>query len=174
MAVALHENPKLDFVYSDEDKLTEDGKKRHMPFFKPDWSPDTFMSLMYTNHLGVYRTELVRKVGGLRTKYNGTQDYDFTLRFMEHSSNDRVGHIPKVLYYWREREESIASNPEAKPYALEVMRQMKEEMLERRGIDAEAEYVPDMFQYRIVYHAPQNVLTSIIIVFLHRCYIFLM
>lgn len=163
MAVVLHENPQLDFVYSDEDKLTEDGQKRHMPFFKPDWSPDTFMSLMYTNHLGVYRTELVRKVGGLRTKYNGTQDYDFTLRFMEHSSNDRVGHIPKVLYYWREREESIASNPEAKPYALEVMRQMKEEMLERRGIDAEAEYVPDMFQYRIVYHAPQNVLTSIII-----------
>lgn len=163
MAVAINKDPELDFIYSDEDKLSEDGTKRHMPFFKPDWSPDTFMSLMYTNHLGVYRADIVKQVGGLRTQYNGTQDYDFTFRFMEHSSNERVGHIPKVLYYWRERGESIASNPEAKPYALEVMRQMKEEMLARRGIDAEVEYVPDMYQYRVVYHAPKDALTSIII-----------
>lgn len=163
VAAALSKNPQLDFIYSDEDKLAEDGSERHLPFFKPDWSPDAFLSQMYTNHLGIYRTELVRKTGGLRSKYDGTQDYDFTLRFLELSSNDRVGHIPKILYHWREREGSIASNPEAKPYALEVMRQMKEEMLARRGIDASVEYVPDLFQYRIVYHAPQDVLTSIII-----------
>lgn len=150
-AKKLNEDSSLDFIYSDEDKLSEDGKKRHSPFFKPDWSPDTFMSLMYTNHLAVYRTSLIRKTGGLRTEFNGTQDYDFTLRFMELSDNHKVGHIQKVLYHWREREESIASNPEAKPYALEAMKHAKEEALERRGLKGKVEYVGDMYQYRVVY-----------------------
>ena len=48
IAKKLNEDHTLDFIYSDEDKLSEDGTKRRNPFFKPDWSPDTFMSLMYT------------------------------------------------------------------------------------------------------------------------------
>lgn len=162
-AKKLNENSELDFIYSDEDKLSEDGTKRHSPFFKPDWSPDTFMSLMYTNHLAVYRTSLVRKTGGLRTEFNGTQDYDFTLRFMELSDNRRVGHIQKVLYYWRERGESIASNPEAKPYALEAMKRAKEEALNRRGLKGRIEYVGDMYQYRVVYENEKQEKVSIII-----------
>lgn len=159
----LNDNKELDFIYSDEDKLSEDGKRRHSPFFKPDWSPDTFMSLMYTNHLAIYRTELVKKVGGLRSEFNGTQDYDFTLRFMEQSDNKRVGHIPKVLYYWRERGESIASNPEAKPYVFEAIKKAKEEALERRGLKGTIEYVGDMYQYRVVYENIDNDKVSIII-----------
>ena len=159
----LNQNRELDFIYSDEDKLSEDGKTRHMPFFKPDWSPDTFMSLMYTNHLALYRRSVVEKTGGLRSEFNGTQDYDFTLRFMEFSDNKRVGHIPKVLYHWRERAESIASNPEAKPYALEAMKRAKEECLKRRGLTGFAEFVDDMYQYRVVYTNPDNPLVSIVI-----------
>ena len=162
-AKKLNENNELDFIYSDEDKLSEDGTKRHYPFFKPDWSPDTFMSLMYTNHLAVYRSSLVRQTGGLRTEFNGTQDYDFTLRFMELSDNHRVGHIQKVLYYWRERGESIASNPEAKPYALEAMKRAKEEALNRRGLKGKVEYVGDMYQYRVIYENEQQEKVSIII-----------
>lgn len=162
-AMKLNENQELDFIYSDEDKLSEDGKHRHSPFFKPDWSPDTFMSLMYTNHLAVYRTELVKKVGGLRSEFNGTQDYDFTLRFMELSDNKRVGHIPKILYYWRERGESIASSPEAKPYVFEAIKKAKEEALVRRGLKGTIEYVGDMYQYRVVYENVDNDKVSIII-----------
>lgn len=162
-AKKLNENSELDFIYSDEDKLSEDGTKRHSPFFKPDWSPDTFMSLMYTNHLAVYRTSIVRQTGGLRTEFNGTQDYDFTLRFMELSDNHKVGHIQKVLYYWRERGESIASNAEAKPYALEAMKRAKEEALSRRGLKGHIEYVGDMYQYRVVYENEKQEKVSIII-----------
>lgn len=162
-AKKLNENRGLDFIYSDEDKLSEDGIRRHSPFFKPDWSPDTFMSLMYTNHLAVYRTSLVRKTGGLRTEFNGTQDYDFTLRFMELSENHKVGHIQKVLYYWRERGESIASNPEAKPYALEAMKRAKEDALNRRGLKGRVEYVGDMYQYRVIYENEKQEKVSIII-----------
>lgn len=163
VAKALNENWDLDFIYSDEDKLTENGTRRHTPFFKPDWSPDTFMSLMYTNHLGVYRKSIAEKVNGLRSEMNGAQDYDFTLRFMEHSDNERVGHIDKVLYHWRERGESAASNPEAKPYALEAAKRAKEEALLRRNYKGHLEYVDDVYQYRIVYEAPEDAMVSIII-----------
>ena len=163
MAKKLNENQNYDFIYSDEDKISEDGSIRHSPFFKPDWSPDTFWSIMYTNHLAMYRAELVKKTGGLRTVYNGAQDYDFTLRFMELSDNRKVGHIPKVLYHWRERKESIASTMEAKPYALTAMKNLKKEALKRRGIRANVEFVNDTYQYRISYEPTQQPLVSIVI-----------
>ena len=159
----LEVKPELDFIYSDEDKLTEDGAKRHSPFFKPDWSPDTFMCLMYTNHLAAYRRSKVLETGLLKSEYDGTQDYDVTLRFMEHTSNDRVGHVPKVLYHWRERAGSIAVDMKAKPYAVEAMRRMKEDMLKRRGIDGRVSFINDISQYRVVYDAPKDAFVSVII-----------
>lgn len=161
MAVKLNENNKYDFIYSDEDKLTADGKKRHSPFFKPDWSPDTFMSLMYTCHFSMYRKSIVDDIGGLTIGLEGAQDYDFTLRFTEKAKY--IGHIPKLLYHWREREESIASNPESKPYALEAVKKSKEAALLRRGLEGTVEYVKDMYQYRVVYKNKLVPLTSIII-----------
>ena len=80
VAKKLNEEPELDFIYSDEDKIDEGGGNRHFPHFKPEWSPDTLMSFMYTSHLGVYRTSLVREVGMLREGLEGAQDYDLTLR----------------------------------------------------------------------------------------------
>ncbi len=79
---ALFENAKLinlhpdaDFIYSDEDKIDTNGK-RFNPFFKPDWSPEYFYSCMYTCHLGVYRTSIIQEIGGFRSEYDGSQDYD--------------------------------------------------------------------------------------------------
>lgn len=162
-AKKLNENSRLDFIYSDEDKLTEDSLIRHMPFFKPDWSPDLFLNMMYTNHLAAYRTSVVKQTGGLRTAYNGGQDYDFTLRFMEYSNNSRVGHIPKILYHWRERKESIAFAMASKNYAAEATRNAKEDYIRRNGIKAHTEYITGLSQYRIVYEVVNNPLVSIII-----------
>lgn len=162
-AKKLNENPELDFLYSDDNKITEDGKIRHQPFFKPDWSPDLFLNMMYTNHLAAYRTSIVKEVGGLRTAYNGSQDYDFTLRFMEKSHNSRVGHIPKVLYHWRERKESVAFAINSKNYASEAARYAKEDYIRRNGLDAHLEYIDGMSQYRIVYHVTDQPLVSIVI-----------
>jgi len=162
-AKKLNENNELDFIYSDEDKITEDGKIRHMPFFKPDWSPDLFLNMMYTNHLAAYRASIAKQTGGLRTAYNGSQDYDFTLRFMELSDNSRVGHISKVLYHWRERKESVAFAMTSKNYASEAARYAKEDYIRRNNIDAYLEYITGMSQYRIVYNVQDNPLVSIII-----------
>lgn len=174
-AKKLNENPELDFIYSDDNKITEDGKIRHQPFFKPDWSPDLFLNMMYTNHLAAYRTSIVKEVGGLRTAYNGSQDYDFTLRFMEKSRNSRVGHVPKVLYHWRERKESVAFAINSKNYASEAARYAKEDYIRRNGLKAHMEYIDGMSQYRIVYEVVDDPLVSIVIPskdhpnILHQC-----
>jgi len=161
IAKKLNENKELDFIYSDEDKINENGKNRHSPFFKPDWSPDTFLSLMYTSHLGVYRKTIVDEIGGLRIGLEGAQDYDFTLRFVQ--KTDKIAHIPKILYHWRERPESIASNPEAKPYALESIVKLKEEYLKGNNLKGKVEYDKSVYQYRIVYEDINHSLISIII-----------
>lgn len=157
----LNKDKSLDFIYSDEDKLTEDSKKRHFPHFKPDWSPDTFMSHMYTSHLSVYRRSIVNEIGGLRVGFEGSQDYDFTMRFVE--KTNRIGHIPKVLYYWRQRPESTSSDLSSKPYVMEAMLKLKTETLERRGLKGDIIYVPDVRQYRVIYDIADNGMVSIII-----------
>lgn len=161
MALKLNENPKYDFIYSDEDKISEDGKLRHMPHFKPDWSPDTLMSHMYTCHFGLYRKSIALSIGGIRVGYEGAQDYDFTLRFTE--KTDRIGHIPKILYHWRERAESTAINPGSKPYIYEASRKSKQDAIDRRGLKAEIEFIDQIYQYRVNYINNENPLVSIII-----------
>lgn len=158
---ALNSNSKLDFIYSDEDKIDEKGRKRHTPHFKPDWSPDTLMSHMYTCHFGVYRRTIAEQIGGFRVGYEGCQDYDFTLRFTE--VTDKIAHIPKVLYHWRERKESTSASPEAKPYILEAAKKCKEDAIRRRGLNAKIDYVKEIYQFRIKYLPVDDPLVSIII-----------
>ena len=157
----LNLDNSLDFIYSDEDKLSEDGKRRHQPHFKPDWSPDTMMSLMYTCHLGVYRKSIGDAIGWLREGFEGAQDYDFTLRFTERT--EKIGHIAKILYHWRERAESTAINPEAKEYVKDATKKAKEEALQRRGVSGEVEWVDEIYQYRVNYIPPKDTFVSVII-----------
>ncbi len=157
----LNQDKSLDFIYSDEDKLSEDGKHRHQPHFKPDWSPDTMMSLMYTCHLGVYRKRIGDELEWLRTGFEGAQDYDFTLRFTEKTKN--IGHVTKVLYHWRERKESTAINPEAKDYVVDATKKVKTEALQRRGYEAQLEWVDNIYQFRVNYKPVGNPKISVII-----------
>ncbi|MEA5541439.1 glycosyltransferase family 2 protein [Limnoraphis robusta Tam1] len=126
----LNQHPEADMIYSDEDKLNEEGELAS-PFFKPDWCPDSFLSRMYTCHLGVYRRELVNQVGNFRVGYEGSQDYDLVLRFTE--KTDHIFHIPKVLYHWRIHSESAASGTEAKPYAYQAAVKALQDAIDRRG-----------------------------------------
>lgn len=93
-------HPDVDVIYTDEDKIDGLGR-RHDPHFKTDWNEDLFLSQNMVAHLGVYRTSLVRAVGGFRAGFEGSQDYDFTLRVLRHTSAERIRHIPFVLYHWR-------------------------------------------------------------------------
>ena len=163
IAKKLNENPEYDFVYSDEDKISEDGKVRRDPFFKPDWSPETFMSYMYTCHLAVYRKSLMDELGGIRVGFEGSQDYDFVLRLME--KTNKIGHVPKILYHWRMRKESTANALTAKPYIMESTYKAKAEALERRGLKGDITQIPEIGQFRVTYHPQGEPLVSIVIPF---------
>jgi glycosyltransferase involved in cell wall biosynthesis len=129
VAAKLGAEPDLDLVYSDEDKIDERGR-RVEPFFKPEWSPDLLLSMNYVSHLTVVRRTLLDAVGGLRTGFEGSQDYDLVLRLVERTQ--RIGHVPRVLYHWRKVPGSTAVVPEAKPYALDSASRALEEALARR------------------------------------------
>ncbi|MBQ6127984.1 glycosyltransferase [Candidatus Saccharibacteria bacterium] len=156
----LNRNKKLDMIYSDEDKIDEEGK-RSQPNFKPDFSPDTLMSLNYISHLCVLRRSLVKKVGGFRTGYEGAQDYDLYLRIVEKTS--QISHIPKVLYHWRISETSTASGIGKKNYALERGKRALEDALKRRGISGKVHYAKNCPYYCVEYTAKNNPKVSIII-----------
>lgn len=127
-AKLINQHPEADFIYSDEDKIDTRNAAKD-PFFKPDWSPDYFHACMYTCHLGVYRTQLLRKIGGFRGKYDGAQDYDLVLRVVEKTQH--IFHIPKILYHWRVIPSSAASGSGAKPWAYIAAQRALQSMLGR-------------------------------------------
>ena len=88
-----------DLIYSDEDKITQNGAIHTDPHFKPDFCPDNLRSGNYFCHLMVIRKTLIQQAGGFRTAFNGSQDHDLALRCIE--LTDKVEHIPYVLYHWR-------------------------------------------------------------------------
>jgi glycosyltransferase involved in cell wall biosynthesis len=135
VALALNENQELQLLYSDEDKLDAQSR-RSDPYFKSDWNPELLLAQNFISHLGVYRTDLVRRVGGFRIGFEGSQDYDLTLRCIEQIRPEQIEHLPRVLYHWRMANESTASYTRAKPYAQEAARRAVQEHLDRTGIAA--------------------------------------
>jgi O-antigen biosynthesis protein len=137
----LNQHPEADMIYSDEDKRSLSGQRTD-PYFKPDWSPDTFLSRMYVCHLGTYRRSIFEQIGGFRLGLEGSQDYDLVLRFTEQTNN--IFHIPKILYHWRIIESSVTSGAEAKPYAYEAAIRALSEALIRRGEPGRVEMSKDI------------------------------
>ena len=116
VASALNKNKNLGIIYSDEDKIDEKGN-RFDPYFKTDWNKELFYGQNMINHLGVYNHSLVKKIGGFREGYEGSQDYDLALRCIEHLKPDQIYHIPHVLYHWRAINGSTAITVSNKSYA---------------------------------------------------------
>jgi glycosyltransferase involved in cell wall biosynthesis len=131
---ALCAHPDADYAYSDEDKIDREGR-RSAPFFKPDWSPERFRTQMYTCHVSVLRRSLAVEVGGFRSEFEGSQDWDLVLRVTERARD--VVHVPHVLYHWRLLDTSTAAGGEAaKPYAYKAGTRALQRHCERIGFPA--------------------------------------
>lgn len=156
----LNDFPDCDMIYSDEDKITIDGK-RYEPFFKPDWSPEYLESCMYTAHFACYRKTIVDQIGGFRSEFNGAQDYDFVLRFTEVAT--KVAHIPKVLYHWRAIPGSTAQSMDEKSYVIGAAVKALEARLQREGVDGRV--VPNRYNgcFDVIRDPPCEPLVSIVI-----------
>jgi len=157
----LNEHPEADMIYSDEDKI-DANERRLGPYFKPEWSPDLFLSHMYTCHFSVYRKEIVNKIDGFRQGYEGGQDYDLALRITEQTNS--IFHIPKILYHWRMLKNSTALRAKSKDYAHISSYNAIKDAIERRGEKAVIERVKGLVgNYRVHYFTKTNSKVTIII-----------
>jgi GT2 family glycosyltransferase len=165
VASLLQEDAAADVIYSDHDILDPQGYRRR-PHFKPDWSPELLLSYMYFGHLKVYRTRLIKAVGGLRAGFEGAADYDLALRLVERT--DRIRHLPEVLCHWRAAPDSIGRTTHSKPYSIESGRRAVEAALQRRGVAGTAEW-PEFARraaigvYRIGFEDTRDVPVTIVI-----------
>lgn len=156
---ALNKDKKIDMLYSDEDKLDYKGNRME-PHFKPDYSPDTFLCLNYICHLTVIRKSIVDTIGGFRSEYDGSQDYDLFLRVTDLTNN--ICHIPKVLYHWRQTSTSTAGYLGNKSYAYIAGKKAIENTFKRRNISALVYDNPKVSTYLVKYNH-NNPKVSIII-----------
>lgn len=152
VARTIHDNPDVGVIYSDEDKIDTAGK-RSSPYFKSDWNEFLFRSQNMVCHLGVYRSDLVKEVGGFRTGFEGAQDYDLALRCSEKLNRSQIVHIPRVLYHWRIHAGSTAMAGDEKPYAALAGVKALDEHLQRKGNIGRTELLP-MGMYRVHYVRP--------------------
>lgn len=148
VVLLLNQHPEADMIYSDEDKIDENNNLKD-PFFKPDWCPDSFLSRMYTCHLGIYRHSIIKEIGGFRAGYEGSQDYDLVLRLTE--KTDKIYHIPKILYHWRIHPQSTATGTgTVKLYAYQAAEKAITEALQRRGEKGKVSGVQDYLGHYII------------------------
>lgn len=110
----LAQNPDVDWLFTDEDKIDERGRHSE-PCFKPGWSRHLLLTFNYVCHLRVVRRSMLERVGGHRAGFDGAQDYDLALRVLQ--DGGRFAHLPGVLYHWRTVGTSMARAAAAKPSA---------------------------------------------------------
>ncbi len=150
-ADAIDRDPSLKLIYSDEDKIDEEGR-RHDPYFKCDWNRDLFYSQNMFCHLGLYRRTLLDSIGGFREGVEGAQDHDLVLRCIEQTGDAAIGHIPRVLYHWRVHAGSTAAGADAKSYAAVAGERALREHFLRCNVGADVEWVG--YGYRVRYGLP--------------------
>lgn len=158
---AVNEDLETDVVYTDEDKITMDGKTYYDPHFKPDFNLDLLRSNNYICHIFVVKKDIVDQVGLLRKEYDGAQDFDFILRCCEKAH--KIKHIPKILYHWRNHPASTAGDPTSKMYAYEAGRAAVAAHFERIGMKAEVTMTDQFGRYRTKLLVEGEPLVSIMI-----------
>ncbi len=169
---ALNQDPHTDIVYFDEDKISADGQVRKDPWFKPRaWSPDLLLSVNYLMH-SVFRRSLLQEVGGFDPQMDGAQDWDLALRCTE--KTQKIRHIPKVLYHWRQVPGSAAAAADAKPWAFRAQINCVQSHLQRLGVQDAQVVSPSLGQIRVLWPATHAKVSIIIptkdkVGLLHAC-----
>ncbi len=150
-----------DFLYSDEATFINRPSDSRSMHLKPCFSPDYLRSCNYICHLSVIRKSLAEKVGLYNPEFDGSQDYDFTLRVTEQAK--KIVHIAKPLYYWRIHAGSVADDISAKPYAYTAAKKAVEAHLERVGLKGEVLYSKAVPMLHVAYEIKNQPLVSIVI-----------
>ncbi|MEM8650224.1 MAG: glycosyltransferase family 2 protein [Pseudomonadota bacterium] len=159
---AINKNPDAKILFSDEDKIDENNI-RSDPYFKTEWDKNLFYCHNSMTHLIVYRREDIEAVGGFRSEFDGSQDYDLALRIIEQVDEQDIIHIPNVLYHWRMITGSVALGGAEKNYAHDRARQAIQQHFDRIGLDARSVAGPNQYVHSVEYGVDDTALVSIVI-----------
>lgn len=109
-----------DYIYCDEATFNGNGSIDDMItlHFKPDYAPDNLRANNYICHFSAFARRLLDGTALFRSEFDGSQDHDMILRLTSRAKC--VVHVPKLLYYWRSHAGSVASDINAKSYAIEA------------------------------------------------------
>jgi GT2 family glycosyltransferase len=129
----INQHPEGEIFFSDEDKISFGGV-RCEPYFKSHFNRFMMYGHNMFSHLGVYRRELVEAIGGFRSGVDGSQDYDLTFRCLEACGEEKIVHIPHVLYHWRMSPGSTAVSADQKDYAFVAAKSVINGHFERTGM----------------------------------------
>ncbi len=135
--IKAYEKTDADYIYSDEALFENDYKMPTATHFKPDFSPHYLTSCNYICHLSAIKSELFKKLGGLRPEFDGSQDHDLILRAYDAGAS--FHHVKKILYYWRVHAGSTSGGTAAKPFVQKSCEAAVADSLDRRRIRADVE-----------------------------------
>lgn len=159
---AINDHHQPEVIYSDEDRITYVDKERFVPFFKPDFAPDTLRSYNYISHFCVFKQSLVERIGSFNSKYDDdNQDYDLILRATEIANH--VVHISKILYHLRTNENPLMLDTSSKMYAYEAGKRVLSEHIQRIGLKGSIDFGNFLGSYKIKYELNDSKKISIII-----------
>lgn len=154
-----------DYIYCDEatfqgNKTIDDMITLH---FKPDFAPDNLRANNYICHFSAFDRRLLECMPLFRSEFDGSQDHDMILRLTSRARH--VVHVPKLLYYWRSHAGSVASDINAKSYAIEAAKGAVAAHLKQQGFDNFEITSTKAFEtiFRIKYEIQGNPLVSIVI-----------
>jgi len=162
LAQAVVDTPSVRVLFSDEDKVDEAGR-RFFPYLKGGWNRDLFFGHNLMTHTIAYRRADIHAVGGWRSRYDGSQDYDLALRILDRVRDDEIVHIPHVLYHWRTVAGSVALSAHEKTYAHDNARAAIQDYFDRNAIPAKSEAAFVFNLHCATYARPRDRLISIVI-----------
>jgi len=162
VVACLNQDTSLDFIYSDEDKIDQQGKLCD-PHFKSDFNHEALLSHNYICHFSVIRKSIGDKIAWFRQGFEGSQDHDLFLRII--TQTKRIHHIPRVLYHWRKVEGSTAIATQNKDYAEAAGKKAVMSYIESQAIKAGVKEGLFPNSYRVRYEVEGSPLVSIIIPF---------
>lgn len=140
MQLFIH-NPELGLVYSDEDKISENGDLFFDPHFKPDFSLNMLRSVNYITHFVVVKS-LIAKDLLIQEGFEGAQDYDFLLRVVD--KGVKIGHAIGISYHWRQAHNSTAANFSNKKNVTDAgVKALKDHYARRKINNVEVSAIPD-------------------------------
>lgn len=154
-----------DYIYCDEttfkgNKTIDDMLTLH---FKPDFAIDNLRANNYICHFSVFDKKLLDGMELFRSRFDGSQDHDMILRLTSRAKH--VAHVPKLLYYWRSHAGSVASDINAKRYAIEAAKGAVADSLRQQGFENFEITSTKAFEtiFRIKYEILGNPKVSIVI-----------